>query len=55
MEWLLTIYSTPMLLMMRAVMEIAEMAKDKKREKEALDWAAMSLKDIDDEMKGTQA
>jgi predicted CopG family antitoxin len=27
----------------------AEMAQDKKREREALDWAEMSFKDIDDE------
>lgn len=27
----------------------AEMAKDKKREKDALDWAEMSFKDIDNE------
>ncbi|MGD9731199.1 MAG: hypothetical protein AB7U45_03380 [Desulfamplus sp.] len=27
----------------------AEMAKDRKREKDALDWAEMSFKDIDNE------
>jgi hypothetical protein len=29
--------------------EYAEMAKDKKREKEALEWAEITFKDLDDE------